>query len=114
MDANTPAVMIGRAPRQITGWAVPELVVMALGARALGQVVACLAYRQARPAGRGAAVGDGREQRVLPEVVGLPPAGLLQQVRFGPALEGCRGQHRVLELRVLPAAEGALGQEPLA
>src|SRR5580700_5118514 len=32
--------------------------------------------------------------------------------RFGPALQGCRGQHRVLELVVLPAAEGGLGQEP--
>src|SRR5258708_6428493 len=35
-------------------------------------------------------------------------------VRPGPAVEGCRGQHRVLELLVVPAAEGALGQEPLA
>jgi hypothetical protein len=34
--------------------------------------------------------------------------------RFGPALEGRCGQHCVLELVVLAAAEGALGQEPLA
>ena len=34
--------------------------------------------------------------------------------RLGPAVEGCRGQHCVLELVVLPAAERALGQEPLA
>src|SRR5690348_14670044 len=37
-----------------------------------------------------------------------------KQVRFGPAMKGRCGQHRVLELRVLPAAEGGLGQEPLA
>ena len=92
----------------------PDWSLWRWGARAPGQVLGRLAYRHARPAGCGADVGDRREQRVLPEVVGLPPAGLLQQVRFGPALEGCRCQHRVLELRVLPAAEGALGQEPLA
>ena len=56
------------------------------GARALGQVLARLAHRHARPAGRGADAGDGREQRVLPEVVGLPPGDLLQQVRLGPAV----------------------------
>ena len=33
---------------------------------------------------------------------------------FGPAVQGCCGQHRVLEFRVLAAAEGGLGQEPLA
>ena len=98
----------------MTGWAMSELVVMALGARTLGQVLARLAHRHAHPAGRGADVGDGREQRVLPEVVGLPPGDLIQQVRFGHAMQGCRGQHRVLELRVLPTAEGALGQEPFA
>ena len=51
---------------------------------------------------------------LLPEVVGLPPGDLIEQVRFGPAMESCCGQHCVLELRVLPAAERALGQEPLA
>jgi hypothetical protein len=44
----------------------------------------------------------------------LPPGDLIEQVRFSPAMEGCCGQHCVLELGVLPAAEGALGQEPLA
>jgi len=29
-------------------------------------------------------------------------------------MEGCCGQHRVLELRFLPATEGALAQELLA
>ena len=71
---------------------------MALGAGALSQVLACLAHRHARPAGGGADVGDRREQRVLPEVVSLPPGNLIKQVRFGPAMEGCRGQHGVLEL----------------
>ena len=47
-------------------------------------------------------------------IVGLPPGHLIKQVRFGPAMEGCCGQRRVLELRVFPAAEGAFGQEPLA
>src|SRR5882762_1391888 len=83
-------------------------------AGALGEVMACLAYRYARPAGGGADVGDGREERVPPQVVGLPPGGLIEQVRLGPAMDGCCGQHRVLEFGVLPAAEGALGQEPLA
>ena len=36
----------------------------------------------------GADVGDRREQGALPEVVGLPPGGLIKQVRFGPAMEG--------------------------
>jgi len=81
-------------------------------ARLPRQVLACLAYRHARPAGGGADAGDRREQGVLPEVVGLPPGDLLEQVRLGPAMEGRCGQHCVLELCVLPAAEGALGQEP--
>ena len=57
-------------------------------AGALGRVLACLAHRHARPAGGGADVGDRREQGALPEVVGLPPGGLIKQVRFGPAMEG--------------------------
>ena len=71
-------------------------------ARALGQV---LAHRHARPAGGGADAGDRREQGVLSEVVGLPPGDLIEQVRFGPAMESCCGQHCVLEPRVLLAAE---------
>jgi hypothetical protein len=50
---------------------------------------------------------------VLPEIIGLPPGDLIKQVRFGPAMQGRCGQHRVLELLILPAAERALGQEPL-
>jgi hypothetical protein len=83
-------------------------------AGAPGQVLACLAHRDACPAGGGADVGDCREQGMLPQVGGLPPGDLVDQVRFGPALQGWCGQHCVLELGVLPTAEGALGQEPLA
>ncbi len=32
----------------------------------------------------------------------LPPGHLTKQVWFGPAMEGCSGQHCVLELLVLP------------
>jgi hypothetical protein len=80
----------------------------------VGQVLACLADRHARPAGGGADAGGRREQGVLPEVVGLPPGHLIKQVRFGPAMKGCCGQRCVLDLLVFPAAEGALGKEPLA
>jgi hypothetical protein len=38
-------------------------------------------------------------------------ANLVEQVGFGPAMKGCRGQHGILELLVLPAAECAFGQE---
>ena len=44
----------------------------------------------------------------------LDQGHLIKQVRFGPAMKGCCGLRRVLELRVFPAAEGGLGQEPLA
>ena len=43
---------------------------------------------------------------VLPEVVGLPPGDLIKQVRFGPAMEVCCGQHCVLELLVFPGRGG--------
>lgn len=92
----------------------PEWWLWCRVARALGQLLACLAHRHTGPVRGGTDVGDRCEQGVLPEVVGLPPGDLIKQVRFGPAMEGCCGQHRVLELRVFPAAEGALGQEPLA
>ena len=83
-------------------------------ARALVQVLACLAHRDARPAGGGTDAGDRRVHGVLPEVVGLPRGDLIEQVRSGPAVDGRCGQHCVLKLRVLPSAEGGLGQEPLA
>jgi hypothetical protein len=57
-------------------------------ARALAQVLACLAHRDARPAGGGADLGDRRVQGVLPEAVALPPGDLIEQVRFGPAVDG--------------------------
>ena len=85
-----------------------------LVARALVQIPACLAHWDARPAGSGADVGDRRVHGVLPEVVGLPRGDLIQQVWLSPAVDGRCGQDCVLKLRVLPSAEGALGQEPLA
>jgi hypothetical protein len=66
--------------------------------------------------GQGAGPGPGMpgEPGLPLEVVGLPPADLIKQVRFGSPVQSCRGQQCVLELCVLAAAEGALGQEPLA
>jgi hypothetical protein len=58
-------------------------------------------------------IGDRCEQGVLPEVVGLPPCDLIEQVRVGPAAQCCRYEDRVLELLVLPVTECAIGQEPL-
>src|SRR5215467_11881791 len=83
-------------------------------ARVLGQVLAHLAYWDADSVGGGADVGDRCEQGVLPEVVRLPPGDLIEQVRVGPAAQRCRYKDRVLVLLVLPAAECALGQEPLS
>ena len=48
------------------------------------------------------------------EVVDLPPGDLFEQVRVGSAAQRCRYEGCVLELCVLPAAECAFGQEPLA
>jgi len=73
----------------------------------------CLAYRDACPAGGGAEVGDRGEQGVLPEIVSLPPGDLIQQVRFGSGAQRRGCQHGELKLLLLPAAERALGQEPL-
>jgi hypothetical protein len=81
--------------------------------RARGQFLACLSEGHAGLAGGGPDVGDRREQRVLPEVVGLPPGDLVQQVRLGPAVQGRRSQDGELQFLVLPSAEAALGQEPL-
>ena len=91
----------------------PEVVLWRWVVLVLGQVLACLAYWSAGPVGGGADVGDGCEQGVLPEVVGLPPGDLFEQVRVGSAAQRYRYEDRVLELCVLPAAECAFGQEPL-
>src|SRR5690348_16706465 len=91
----------------------PEVVLWRGAVLALGQVLACLAHGDACPAGGRTQIGGGCEQGVLPEVVGLPPGDLIKQVRVGAAVQRGRDQDRVLELLVLPAAEGAFGQEPL-
>ena len=80
----------------------------------LAEILACLTDWDACPTGSGADVGDRRVHGVLPEVISLPVGDVLEQVRFGPAVDGRRGQDRVLELGVLPSAEGALGQVALA
>src|SRR5262249_20643492 len=67
---------------------------------ALGQLLACLADGHACLAGGGADVSDRREQGVLPEVIGLPPGDLIQQVRLGSAVERRSCQDGVLELLV--------------
>ena len=75
---------------------------------------AYLRHRYARPVSGGTDIGDRCEQGVLPEVVGLPPCDLLQQVGLDSAAECRCCQHSEPELAVLPAAESALRQEPLS
>jgi hypothetical protein len=58
-------------------------------------------------------VGDGSEKRVPPEVVGLPPADFIEQIRLDAAVQRCGRQHRVLKLAPVRAPHGDLGQEPL-
>jgi hypothetical protein len=77
----------------------------------LGQLPACLRHWDTGSGGGGADVGDGCEQGVLPEVVGLPPGNLVEQVRLGSAAQRRRAQDGELELAILPAAEGALRQK---
>jgi hypothetical protein len=69
-------------------------------APARGQVLACLAYGGACVAGGGADVGDRCVEGVLPEVIGLPPGDLIEQVRLGSPVERRRGQDCVLEFLV--------------
>ena len=56
-----------------------------------GEFLAGLRHRQVGAAGGGADVQDRGEERVLPEVVGLPPSDLLKQVRLGAAVQGRGG-----------------------
>jgi hypothetical protein len=107
-------ICIDRTLRRLLATGHSDSALWRIVARALVQVPACLAHRDVRLAGGGADVGDRRVHGVLPEVVRLPGRGLIKQIRLGPAVDGGCGQYRVMELRVLAAAEGALGQEPLA
>lgn len=63
--------------------------------------------------GRGANVVDRGEQSVPPEIVGLPPTDLAEQVGRGAAVQRRGGQHRVLELAAVPSSSDVLGQELL-
>jgi len=80
---------------------------------ALGQFLAYPAHWHAGLAGRGADIDDRRPQGVLPEVVGLPPGDLTEQVGLCPATQRRHCQDSELKLLVFPAAEGALWREPL-
>src|SRR5258705_544013 len=78
-----------------------------------GQFLTYQPERRAGPASGGADISDRRVQGVLPEVVGLPPGDLVEQVWLGSAVQRRRCQDRELKLLVLPSAEGAVGQELL-
>jgi len=86
--------------------------VRALGGPGAGQVLACLACGEACVAGGGADMGDRGVEGVLPEVIGVPSGGFIEQVRFGSPVKRRRGQDCVLEFFVLAAAEWGFGQEP--
>src|SRR5262252_4587636 len=106
--------MIGRPTLRGPAGLCPELVVMALGGQSAGPGPGTPGA-PTRPPGWPRR-GCRRPPRTARTARSRRPATrrLLQQVRLGPAVDGCRGQHRVLELRVLPTAEGAPGHEPLA
>src|SRR5215831_13830954 len=112
-NARRAAVMLGDSWIGVVFPSRAVMGVMAMGGLGGGQVLACLAYGDACVAGGGADVGGRGVVGVLPEVIGLPPGDLLQQVRLGSPVERRRDQDRVLELVVLPAAERGFGQEPL-
>src|SRR5258707_9290001 len=81
-------------------------------ARVLGQQLACLAHGCTGPVGGSTDVRDRCEQGILPEVVGLPPGDLVQEIGLGAAAQRGGGQDGELELVVLPPAECAFGQDP--
>src|SRR5262245_51714082 len=105
--------MLGDSWIGVSSRGTPYWVLWRRVARALGQVLACLAYGQPSPAGGSAGIGDRGVEGVLPKVIGLPPGDLIQQVRLGSAMQCCCGEDGVLELLVLPTAERRFGQEPL-
>jgi len=76
---------------------------------ALVEVFACLTDRDARTAGGGADVGDRGIHGVLPEVVGLPPRDLIEEVRLGSAADGCCSQDCVLDDVIVPDDIPGLG-----
>ena len=51
-------------------------------ARPLGQLLACPAHGRTGPVGGGTDVGDRGVQGVLPEVIGLSPGDLVEQIRL--------------------------------
>src|SRR5260221_4589205 len=81
--------------------------------RRQGQLLACLAHGCTGPVGGSTDVRDRCEQGILPEVVGLPPGDLVQEIGLGAAAQRGGGEDGELELVVLPRAECAFGQEPV-
>lgn len=99
--------------RRFCCWSLGHMTEFSLAGPGAGRVARMPGQGNTRPVGGGTDVGDGCEQRVLPEVVGLSPDNFVEQVGLGPAMQGCRDQHGLLELLVLPAAEGGFRQEPV-
>src|SRR5262249_58093806 len=84
--ANTreAAVMIGCFTVKRRAKLRPEVVLWRGVVLVQGQVLAQLARWDACPARGRTQIGDGCEQGVLPEVVGLPPGDLVEQIRSVP------------------------------
>ena len=102
------------AGRQRTRLCVPSWPAMAPGGLGAGPGLGMPGAPERPPGWRRRGCSRPPRTGHTARIVGLPPCDLIEQVRFGPAMDSRHGQHRVLELAILPAAEGALGQEPLA
>lgn len=81
-------------------------------ARALVQVLTCLAHWDARPTGGGADVGDRRVHGVLSEVVGLPGCDLIKSGE--PVNQGMMGSHGALRSRPLPAGHSTMVDQTIS
>lgn len=79
--ARYPVIPYAGNPVHPRSGAVPESALWRRVPRALAQVLACLAHRDACPAGGGANVGNRGVQGVLPEVVRLNVTASAQAVR---------------------------------
>ena len=75
--------------------------------------VAGCGYGHTRPVGGGADIGNRCEHGVLPEVVGLPLDGLVEQVRLGSLEQRRHRQDSEPEFVLVSATERAVGQEPI-
>jgi hypothetical protein len=71
--------------------------------------MSCLVTAIADAPGGGADVGDGREQGVLPEAIGLLPGDLIKQVRFGPVMEAAAASTAIMFATGYTSVNGAPG-----